>query len=251
MRVDPAALASAREAIRRNGFAVLRGALDPGWIADHREALRAYVEPRLGALAPESRAVGASASAPTFSIADAPPAVASFVTDPALAALAAALLGAPAVRLLHFCGFFKPPSGAPTPWHRDLDFIPLATDQVVSAWLPLVPVDAEMGLLAFAAGSHRSEAAAEPDFQPMETGPLLPGDVSFHLGRTLHGAGANRTERMRETIAVSYFADGARIGEDRGVPFRAALREHYFSGARPGDVAASPANPIVHQEQTA
>lgn len=244
--IDAGKLAAARMGIDRDGFAVVRRAVDVGWIEAHRGALGAYVERHLRGMSDGARSVGASASSPTFKLTDAPPDVAAFVTDATVGATAAALLGVERVRLLHFCGFFKPPLGAPTPWHRDLDFIPLATDRVITAWIPLVPVNAPMGLLAFASGSHRDADATDADLYPaIATGPLKPGDVSFHLGGTLHCAGANTTGRMREAMAISFYADGARIGEDRGVPFRAAMRAQYFGGLRPGDVARGAANPIV------
>lgn len=245
---SPAKLATARGDLDRWGFVTIRGALDAEWVAGHREPIATYVEGHLAEMAADSRAMGASAASPTFSLSDAPPQVAAFVTDPALARIAAALLGAPAVRLLHFCGFFKPPEGSATPWHRDLDFIPLATERVVSAWIPLIPVDPTMGVLAFATGSHkdRSRAAPPQNFPQIASGRLAPGDVSFHLGCTLHSAGPNSSERMREVIAVSFYADGARIAEDDGPAFRAAMREHYFAGLSPGDLAEGPANPIVY-----
>lgn len=243
--IAKASLAAAREAISRDGFVVLRGAVDPDWIAAHRARLCAYVADHRAEMDEGCRAVGASAAAPTFKLTDAPADVGSFVTDARIAAMAAALLGVEAVRLLHFCGFFKPPAGLPTPWHRDLDFIPLATDRVITAWMPLVPVDAAMGLLSFARGSHCADGEADA-FASSATGPLAPGDVSFHLGGTLHSAGANRSDRMRAAMAVSFYADGARIGDDGGAPFRAALRAHYFADLAPGDIATGPANPVVY-----
>ena len=243
--IDRAKLIGARAAIDRDGFVVLRRAVDTDWIEAHRSSLRDYVERHLAGMAEGSRAVGASASSPTFKLTEAPEDVAAFVTDAGLGALAATLLGVPAVRLLHFCGFFKPPLGRPTPWHRDSDFIPLATDRVITAWLPLVPVNPPMGLLAFVAGSHCDANATPGDYPDVPTGPLKPGDISFHLSGTLHCAGANTTGRMREALAVSFYRDGARIGEDPGAPFRAAMRAQYFAGLRPGDAAIGPANPVV------
>jgi hypothetical protein len=244
--IDADRLAAGRAALDRDGFVILRRALDGSWVEAHRAALRAYVERHLAGLDACGRAVGASASSPTFKLTDAPPDIAAFVTDPGLGAAAAGLLGVKAVRLLHFCGFFKPPLGSPTPWHRDMDFIPLDSDRIVTAWLPLVPVNAPMGLLCFASGSHRDEGdVTAEDYANVSTGPLRPGDVSFHLAGTLHSAGANTTGRMREALAVSFYADGARIDADRGVPFRAAMRAHYFADLQPGDVAVGAANPIV------
>lgn len=248
--IAEADIAVHRQAIERDGFVVLRGAVDPEWIAGHRSALRRHVDAHLTAMDPVGKAVGASAVAPTFSLIDAPPDVAAFVTEARIAAIAAALLGVNALRLLHFCGFFKPPAGLPTPWHRDNDFIPLATDRVITAWMPLVPIDAAMGLLSFACASHHGDPAVPPsDFTHAATGPLTPGDISFHLGGTLHAAGPNRTAQTREAMAVSFYANGARIVADGGAPFRAALRAHYFADLAPGDLARSDANPVVFERK--
>jgi hypothetical protein len=86
----------------------------------------------------------------------------------------------------------------------------------------------------------------------VSSGALAAGDVSFHHGLTLHMAHRNATPRMREALAVCYFADGASIAVAGGSPFQAALLRHYFPTLRPGDRAAGPDNPIIasrdHQE---
>lgn len=239
------AIDAARAALDRDGFVILRGAVERGWIDAHRNGLCSYVARHRAGMDEAGRAVGTSAVAPTFTLGDAPPDVAAFVTDARLGALAAALLAVRSVRLLHYCGFFKPPAGRPTPWHRDQDFLPLDTDRLITAWLPLVEIDATMGMLAFAHGSHRDPRSAEA-FARSDSGPLSPGDVSFHLGGTLHAAGGNRSDRMRAVMAMTFYPDGVRIRDDEGVPFRAALRAHHFADLAPGELAAGPANPLVH-----
>jgi ectoine hydroxylase-related dioxygenase (phytanoyl-CoA dioxygenase family) len=247
---ESSSVASARAALDIQGFAVMHAALDPDWVNEHRPALREYVLGHLNSLDAESRAVGASAATPTFTLRDAPAAVADFVTSSRLGALAASLLDVPAVRLLHFCGFFKPGGGRPTPRHRDRDFIPLDTDRVLTAWIPLVPVDREMGGLVFVAGSHLDEThgAAGEESHETDVGFLAPGDISFHLGGTLHGARTNSSQTMREAVAVCFYEDGARIAGGAELSFRAALQEHYFPALRPGDLAAGPYNPVIYRD---
>lgn len=235
--------ASPKAAIERDGFVVLRNAIDPRWIAGHHAALRSYVLAHIDAMDEGARATGASTTSPTFKLTEAPEDVRAFVTGEQIGAVAADLLGVDAVRLLHFCGFFKPSSGAPTPWHRDDAFLPVDTDRVVTAWIPLVPVDATMGVLAFA--SPESENGADAPTRAVTTGTMQPGDISFHLASTMHCAAANASDTMREAIAICFYADGARVAADDGAPFRAAMREHYFAGLRPGDRAQSAANPVV------
>jgi len=248
---EPSSVVAARAALNLQGFAVMRAALRPDWVHEHRPALREYVLGHLNSLDADSRAVGASAATPTFTLRDAPPGVAAFVTSSRVGALAASLLDIPAVRLLHFCGFFKPAGGRPTPRHRDRDFIPLDTERVVTAWIPLVPVDAQMGGLIFVAGSHLGTSAGSSgtdECEESDVGFLAPGDISFHLGGTLHGARPNASQSMREAVAVCFYEDGARIAGGTALSFRAALQEHYFPTLRPGELAAGPYNPVMYRD---
>jgi hypothetical protein len=68
--------------------------------------------------------------------------VAALVRDPRLAATAAALLGAPRLRLYQDCTFVKRPGFGATNWHSDLRMAPLDTNAFVTAWIPLRPIQA-------------------------------------------------------------------------------------------------------------
>lgn len=244
--IDPAAVA----AFRDQGCGILRGVVDPADLERRRPALRGYILSRLEALDRESASIGASASNPTFTLADAPAEVAEFVASERLGAIAARLLDAEAVRILHFCGFFKPAGGRPTPWHQDLSFIPLETDRVLTIWVPLIEVTPDMGGLLFAAGSHRAgplDPAAASGFRRVENGTMRPGDLSVHMGWTLHASTRNATDRVREAVAVCFYEDGARVRGAAHDGFAGALRQLYFPNLRPGDVAAGPLNPVVYR----
>jgi Phytanoyl-CoA dioxygenase (PhyH) len=58
------------------------------------------------------------------------------------------------VRLYHDQALYKEAGGGPTPWHADQYYWPLTTDRVVTAWVPLQAVSADMGPLAFAERTH-------------------------------------------------------------------------------------------------
>lgn len=237
------------EELAARGHLVLRGVLTPAEIAHYRVVLRDYITAKEEILV----GVSSAASAAEFYLDDAPEAVAAFVRSPRLGEIAARLLGVEAVRVLHFCGLFKPPGGPSTPWHQDLTFIPLDTDQMISLWLPLTDLAPEMGSLVFADGSHRLGRALGPNAwegYERDTGvPMAAGDVSMHLGWTLHSARDNSTERVREAFGIGYYADGARIQIRRGVPFMQNLLDRYFSGLTPGDPAVGPMNPVVFSRQ--
>ena len=66
----------------------------------------------------------------------------ALVGDPRLAATAAALLGAPRLRLYQDCVFVKQPGYGATNWHSDLRMAPLDTNALATAWIPLRPIQA-------------------------------------------------------------------------------------------------------------
>jgi ectoine hydroxylase-related dioxygenase (phytanoyl-CoA dioxygenase family) len=189
-------------------------------------------------------------------------AVKRFVFEKRFAQIAADLLGVEKVRLYHDQALFKEPGGGHTPWHQDKFYWPLDTDKMITMWMPLVDVDEEMGLVRFASGSHidgpvgsieisdASEAflskyVDEKGFPIHGPAHMKAGDATFHLGWTIHSAGANNSNRMREVMTIIYFADGARITEPETKYQRADL-ETWFPGQKPGELAGSELNPVMN-----
>lgn len=175
------------------------------------------------------------------------------VFEPRFARTAAELLGVDGVRLYHDQALFKPPGAGPTPWHQDRYYWPLDTDATVTMWLALVDIDEEMGLMRFASGSHLAEgdALAIDDasvdvtrFTVWSAPPMSAGDATFHAGATLHSAGPNNSDRVREVLTVIYFVDGARVAAPTNDNQRVDL-EVFLPGLRPGHAAASALNPIL------
>jgi ectoine hydroxylase-related dioxygenase (phytanoyl-CoA dioxygenase family) len=177
------------------------------------------------------------------------------------AAVAAQLLGVPSVRLYHDQALFKPAGAARTPWHQDRYYWPLDTDHTVTMWLPLVDVTEEMGPMIFASGSHRVAVpgdvaiSEETDHRiaqfveeqrfPIATAPIAAGDATFHLGGTLHSAGANRSDRTREVLTVIYYAAGTRAAAPANDNQRVDL-DVFLPGVRPGQEAVSDMNPVLY-----
>ena len=182
------------------------------------------------------------------------------VFDPRFARVAAELLGTPSVRLYHDQALFKPAGGARTPWHRDRHYWPLDTELTVTMWLPLTDVTTEMGPMIFASGSHRATglgdlAISEETDQrleeviarhgyPLATAPVAAGDATFHLGATLHSAGANESDRAREILTVIYYAAGTRVAEPANEHQRVDLSV-FLPDLKPGDEAATELNPVL------
>lgn len=188
--------------------------------------------------------------------------VREFVFNRKFARIAADLLGVERVRLYHDQALFKEPGGGQTPWHQDMYYWPLATDRTVTMWMPLVDLSEEMGVMRFASGSHLghhdtrveisdesnkfySQLIADKGFRIDGPKEMRAGDATFHLGWTIHSAGQNLTDRMREIMTVIYFADGTRILEPANRHQQADL-EAFLGCRRPGEIADSGLNPVLN-----
>ena len=131
--------------------------------------------------------------------------------------------------------------------------LPIA--RAIRCWLWLASLEA-----FFASGSHREHDLGDLMISeatdgrlskliavrgwPIASGPVCAGDATFHLGGTLHSAGANRSNRTREILTVIYFAAGTRVAQPANDNQRVDL-EVFIPGARPGDEAKSAMNPIL------
>jgi ectoine hydroxylase-related dioxygenase (phytanoyl-CoA dioxygenase family) len=172
------------------GHCLVREALPSERVTAVAGAFRDYVRDRHSDLNGFERSLGASATRTVFDLATAPAAIRELVCSPILGRIAAQALAVAAVRVLHFNGFYKPGGGMATPWHQDMGYIPLTCEAVVTLWLPLVPVTADMCPLIFASGSHHDGAidlsAIDARYPVSINPPMQPGDVSLHSGWTAH-----------------------------------------------------------------
>ena len=178
------------------------------------------------------------------------------------AKIAADLMGVEGVRIYHDQALFKEPGGGATPFHQDQYYWCLDTDDMITMWMPLVPVTEEIGSMTFASGSQRlgylgdlpisdkSDQALtalikERGLETHTYGALAPGDATFHAGWTLHGAPGNPTEHVREVMTIIYHAADARVVEPNNEG-RANDLKRWLPGLKPGDLAASELNPLVY-----
>ncbi len=191
-------------------------------------------------------------------------AVQKFVLARRFARIAAELMGVKGVRLYHDQALFKEPGGGPTPWHQDQHYWPLDTDKTITMWMPLTDISIEMGPMTFVSGSNHagylgnfpisdeSQARFEQIIKErnleLSYGPAMTaGDATFHTGWMLHAAPANITDVTREAMTIIYFADGAKINEPENKNQEADLKK-WLPGLKPGDLAASPLNPLLYTE---
>lgn len=244
------------ERFREQGFIVLEGVLDRAEITAYGEAIRAVAMAHFRARGLATSFGGAFLQ--QLNLRYCSDAVRSFVLSPRFGRIASRLLGAPAVRLYHEQALFKPPGGIDSHWHQDQFYFPFDDTFTLGMWMPLVDCSPDMGPLRFIAGSHRygnlegmsiseeskhffDDFAAREGLQVVQVPGLRAGDCSLHLGWTVHGAPANRSDKMREAMTANYFPDGARITDLARSPD--GLR--FVGGLLPGQLATSAMNPIV------
>ena len=191
----------------------------------------------------------------------------NYVLSSRIAKICADLLGVESVRLYHDNALAKEGGCGRTPWHCDDHHFPLATHDVVTAWIPAQPVPITMGPLAFAKPLSIFEIVKNIDFNKFDTsydkkvtkafqsnhvsiedGPFEMGEVSFHHNLSFHTAAGNTTTRTRVVLANTYFADGARVVDKPTMV--SGDWQKFIPGVGPGGIAASALNPICWPANT-
>ncbi|MDR9427866.1 MAG: phytanoyl-CoA dioxygenase family protein [Salibaculum sp.] len=243
---------------RENGFIKLKNVFSPGTVLKLRaELIRLLkaefaVDPDTGA---RDRFLSLEMVWPDN------PLLRAYVLSPRLGQISADLLEVPAVRLYHDNVLAKQAGCGRTPWHFDDHHFPLDTHDVVTAWAPAQPIPLEMGPLAFAYPLDVHKLVDAVTFEKTGTGydrgvaevfarngvtvdetPFEMGEVSFHHNLNFHTAARNRTDRSRVVLANTYYADGARIVD--APTMVSGDWQKFMPGVGPGDVAASPLNPV-------
>jgi ectoine hydroxylase-related dioxygenase (phytanoyl-CoA dioxygenase family) len=187
--------------------------------------------------------------------------VKEFVFSKRLAGIAAQLLGVEKVRLYHDQALFKEPGGGPTPWHQDQYYWPIDTSNTVTMWMPLIDINQEMGIMAFASGSHTKGSVLEyeiSDKSEMEfdhyikdkgyavrsASAMHAGDTTWHYGFTIHNAPGNKSPVIREVMTIIYIADGAKVVTPKNV-YQENDRRSWLQSAPVGAVIDSSLNPIL------
>ena len=186
--------------------------------------------------------------------------VREFAFSKRLARIAAELLGTRGVRMWHDQALYKEPSGGFTPWHVDQQYWPMASGLSVTAWIPLTAVPIEMGPLCFGRGSHLKKigrdleisaesereirAAIDKEKIAEVQEPFELGDVSFHLGWTLHRAGPNTTTTLRRVFTVIYMDVDMRLATPTNKNQQVDW-EAWTPSSRIGEVMNDRLNPIL------
>ena len=251
---------------REKGYVILRGVLTPSEVEAYRQEIRrATTALNKETRKLEDRDAYGKAFLQTLNLRLHSEGVKKLVTCRRLGKIAADLMGVDGVRIFHEQSLFKEPGKGtnPTPWHQDQYYWPLAESTTIGFWMALVDVEEGMGGMKWAAGTHKkgflgqhaiSDASQlhyekyirEHGIKVAEGVPMKAGDVSFHFGWTLHAAGPNCSEKVREAMIGTYFADGMRVMKPTN-PSQEGDRVKFLGGKLPGEVADGPLNTLVYK----
>ena len=147
------------EAFRRDGFAHAKSVLTRDEVARFREAVDRAV--RLRKVNDHRRLDEKSLYEQSFiqcqNLWEDCPDVRPLTFHPAIAGLAAQLIGAERVRIWHDQALYKEPGGRDTDAHQDHPYWPIAEPLALTAWIPLMDIDAEAGCMGYVPGSHRGQ----------------------------------------------------------------------------------------------
>lgn len=103
--------------------------------------------------------------------------------------------------------------------HRDHDVWPRMLGGAVphrqfASLLALGDYTAEMGATRLVPGSHTWEEGREPRPEEIAIAEMAPGSAAIYLGATLHGAGANSTDKRRRGMHTSFCLGWLRTEEN-------------------------------------
>ena len=234
------------EAFERDGVVCLRGMFDREWVARMRDAcLNHAADPsphlieRWGT--PQAAPPGAAFSFMAHTTDD----FADFMRHSPMGQIAAALMKADEVRYWYDQLFVKEPVGGDgadpqnlrqsrTFWHNDLPFWPLRGNDIVSIWVPFVPVTRSESGLEYIASSPRTgqmyrpylSAASDlgeelppcPDFDTLRDDlslrflgwDLNAGDCLVHHPLTVHASSENRGRNPRIALSTRFLGADVR-----------------------------------------
>jgi ectoine hydroxylase-related dioxygenase (phytanoyl-CoA dioxygenase family) len=189
-------------------------------------------------------------------------AVKDIVFSKKIAQIATGLMQTTGVRLYHDQALFKEPKGGHTPWHADQYYWPLATENTVTAWIPLQATPLNYGPLEFSAGSNRltagrdkqisdeSQAFLEAELKNQKfehvIEPFDVGEISFHRGWLYHRAGPNVSGNMRKVMTMIYMDKDTLLKTPENHNQQADW-DAWCPGATVGEIVNTPLNPVLYE----
>lgn len=200
------------------------------------------------------------------------------VTSPTLGRAVAQLAGWPGARVANDQVWAKPPGAAPLTFHRDSAYFDFTPADVVTVWVALDDMEAELGPLEYVRGSHRwaegrvgsanqffdardrfallhdaarrqgiADPASSLDVVPVS---VRAGGCGIHNGRLWHGSGRNASpKRPRRGLGIHFVPADARFREAEGRTLAhgiAAAHAKARRGSAADDAVPSDASPRAH-----
>ena len=243
-----------------NGFVHLKNVLSKDEIENYREEIKKVAEERI--INQDKSFDGAFYQA--LNIRFDSKGVEKFCLSKRLGKIAADLTKVNAMRIFHEQALFKGPGDTKTYWHQDQYFWPLNTKLHIGMWMPLIDLTKDMGLMRFVVGSHLdgdkngvsisedsenyyNNLIKKENMKVYELESINAGDCTFHFGWTIHSAGINISNDVREVMVVTYYPDGTRVGKlDNESRLNDA--KQFLGDKKEGEVADHQMNTIVYQK---
>ena len=189
-------------------------------------------------------------------------AVKDIVFSKKIAQIATGLMQTAGVRLYHDQALFKEPKGGHTPWHADQYYWPLATENTITAWIPLQETPLNYGPLEFSAGSNKLTAGRDKQISDESQAfleaelkrnafnhvvePFDVGEISFHRGWLYHRAGPNVSGNMRKVMTMIYM-DKDTVLKTPENHNQQADWDTWCPGATVGEIVNTPLNPVLYE----
>ena len=243
----------------KNGFVVLKNVLSREEIEIYREEIKKVSEERMKS---HNKSFGGAFNQ-ALNIRFDSKGVEMFCLSERLGKIAADLMKVNAVRIFHEQAIFKYPGDTKSYWHQDQYFWPLNTRLHIGMWMALSDMTKDMGLMKFVIGSHKkgdldgvsitseSEKYYEnlikkENMKVYELNSINAGDCTFHFNYTIHGAGLNVSDKVREAMVVTYYKDGEVV---RKLPKELnEVTDIYLGGKKEGEIANHPMNTVVYRK---
>ena len=244
----------------QNGFVLLKNVLSKSEISAYRDEIKKVAEERNK---DKDKEFG-GAFYQALNIRFDSKGVEKFCLSKRLGKIAADLMRVDAVRIFHEQSIFKSPGDTKSYWHQDQYFWPLDTNLHIGMWMALTDMTKDMGLMRFVKNSHTmgdlvgesitkksenhfDDIIKKHNLERIEIESMNAGDCTFHFGWTIHGAGLNISNKVREAMIVTYYADGSRVGK-LDTKDRKGDAELFLGGKKEGEIANHSMNSIVYKK---
>ena len=251
-----------KQQFREDGFIKLKNVFAADVLADYGEEITRLTLAHAPATPLEQRSTYGKAFIQVGYVYNMSEKARAFTFNKRVARIAAELMDVPGVRLHFDQALYKEAGGGFTPWHVDQHYWHhLGSNKALTAWIPLHPVPLENGPLCFGKGSHRKNMGRDLPisdesekqikqmikdegvievFEPYEL-----GEVSFHLGWTLHRAGPNTLAYPRKVHTIAYIERDMPLQVSDHPDLRKELDAWMPNGWKAGDIINGPRTPVL------